>query len=41
MGNRRKKGGRGHFRRRIMMFESVLMYGAEIWEWKEQDKGRV
>jgi hypothetical protein len=32
----------GDFRRRMMMFESmvesVLMYGAEIWEWKEQEE---
>jgi hypothetical protein len=45
MGNRRKKEGRGDFRRRMMMFESmvesVLMYWAGIWEWKEQNKGRV
>jgi hypothetical protein len=26
----------GEFGRRMMMFESVLMYGAEIWGWKEQ-----
>jgi hypothetical protein len=25
------------FGRRMMMFESVLMYGAEIWGWKEQE----
>jgi hypothetical protein len=32
----------GDFRRRMMMFESmiesVLMYGAEIWGWKEQEE---
>jgi hypothetical protein len=32
---------RGDFRRRMMMFEnmieSILMYGAEIWGWKEQE----
>jgi hypothetical protein len=37
--NRRK--WRGDFRRRMMMFEnmieSILMYGAEIWGWKEQE----
>jgi hypothetical protein len=27
----------GEFGRRMMMFESVLMYGAEIWGWKEQE----
>jgi hypothetical protein len=26
------------FRRRMMMFESILMYGAEIWGWKEQEE---
>jgi hypothetical protein len=34
----------GDFRRRMMMFqsmiESILMYGAEIWEWKEQRRWR-
>jgi hypothetical protein len=33
--------GRGELRRRMMMFksmiESLLMYGAEIWGWKEQE----
>jgi hypothetical protein len=33
---------RGEFGRRMMMFESmiesVLMYGAEIWGWKEQEE---
>jgi hypothetical protein len=37
---KRKCGG--DFRRRTMMFESmvesVLMYGAEIWRWKEQEE---
>jgi hypothetical protein len=32
----------GDFRRRMMMFESmiesILMYGAEIWGWKEQEE---
>jgi hypothetical protein len=34
----------GDSRRRMMMFEnmvesmSILMYGAEIWGWKEQDE---
>jgi hypothetical protein len=29
----------GDFRRRMMMFESMLlMYGAEIWGWKEQEE---
>jgi hypothetical protein len=32
----------GDFRRRMMMFgsmvESVLMYGTEIWGWKEQEE---
>jgi hypothetical protein len=32
----------GDFRKRMMMFESmvesVLIYGAEIWEWKEQEE---
>jgi hypothetical protein len=29
----------GDFRRRMMMFESmIMMYGAEIWEWKEQEE---
>jgi hypothetical protein len=36
--------GRGELRRRMMMFksmiESLLMYGAEIWGWKEQEGGR-
>jgi hypothetical protein len=36
-----RKWGR-EFGRRMMMFESmvesVLMYGAEIWEWKEQEQ---
>jgi hypothetical protein len=31
----------GDFRRRMMMFESmiksILMYGTEIWGWKEQE----
>jgi hypothetical protein len=35
----------GEFGRRMMMFESmvesVLMYGAEIWGWKEQEVERV
>jgi hypothetical protein len=39
--NRGKKWG-GAFRRRMMMFkimiESILMYRAEIWGWKEQEK---
>jgi hypothetical protein len=36
-----KKWG-GEFGRRIMMFESmvksVVIYGAEIWGWKEQEE---
>jgi hypothetical protein len=31
----------GDFRRRMMfesMIESILMYGAEIWGWKEQEE---
>jgi hypothetical protein len=34
----------GEFERRMMMFqsmvESVLMYGTEIWGWKEQEERR-
>jgi hypothetical protein len=31
-----KKKWEGKFGRRMMMFEyTVVMYGAEIWEWKE------
>jgi hypothetical protein len=34
----------GAFRKRMMMFEtmieSVLMYGADIWRWKEQEEGK-
>jgi hypothetical protein len=34
----KKKWG-GKFGRRMMMFENtVVMYGAEIWEWKEQEE---
>jgi hypothetical protein len=39
--NERESGG-GDFRRRMMMFksmiESILMYGTEIWGWKEQEE---
>jgi hypothetical protein len=39
LGNRREKW-EGDFKRKMMMFESmiesILMYGAEIWRWKEQ-----
>jgi hypothetical protein len=32
----------GDFRRRMMMFESmIMMYGAEIWEWKEQEEVEI
>jgi hypothetical protein len=34
----RKRKWEGDFRKRMMMFESVLMYGAEIWEWKKEEK---
>jgi hypothetical protein len=34
----RKRKWESDFRKRIMMFESVLMYGAEIWEWKKEEK---
>jgi hypothetical protein len=34
----RKRKWEGDFRKRMMMFESVLMYGAEIWEWKKGEK---
>jgi hypothetical protein len=43
LGNRREKW-EGDFKRKMMMFEnmieSILMYGAEIWGWKEQKSGR-
>jgi hypothetical protein len=37
-----ERNWRGEFKRRIMMFESMiestLMYGAEIWGWKDQEE---
>jgi hypothetical protein len=40
-GTGEKKWG-GDFRRKMMMFEGmteiILMYGAEIWGWKEQER---
>jgi hypothetical protein len=40
-GIEKRKWG-GDFRRRMMMFESmvegVLMYGTEIWGWQEQEE---
>jgi hypothetical protein len=40
-GTGEKKWG-GDFRRKMMMFEDmteiILMYGAEIWGWKEQER---
>jgi hypothetical protein len=41
-GEKERESGGGDFRRRMIMFESmiesILMYGTEIWGWKKQEE---